>query len=50
MVTVVIDSNNKTPIVGEEVMFSVTDKEVAIRICHLSPSSLHNGWLDGVVR
>ena len=50
MVTVVIDKNNKAPIVGEEVMFSVTDEKVAIRISHLSPSSLHNDWLDGVVR
>jgi len=35
--------------IGEEVLFSVSD-ELAIRVSHIAPSSLHNGWLDGVVR
>ena len=42
--------NNKAPIVGEEVLFSLAADEVAIRVAHSSPSSLHNDWLDGIVR
>lgn len=31
-------------------MFSLCNDEVAIRVGHTSPSSLHNDWIDGIVR
>ena len=50
IVIIIINKLTKVPMEGEEVMFSVSNDEVAIRVSHIAPSSLHNDWLDGIVR